>query len=155
MADSVVFVADGVFPEPSLPDSAGSLSKPRAGARLLGSASSEEGSCEGRLDAGHSPGEIEVAIGKRDQQMQVIVKQHDCLHQKRVQFSAMFDGLAEHHSRGVVFKEGCPMLGDQGEEECPTKLECTPIVGHIGFLLWGASTSKKSVGEYAYPTTDS
>lgn len=61
MADAVSFVADGVFPEAALPDTAGSLAQARGGTRLFAATGDKEGAREGGFDVGDPPGEIKVA----------------------------------------------------------------------------------------------
>ncbi len=46
MPNTVGFVADGMFPEPTLPDTAGSLAEAGVGTRLFVATGGEEGSRE-------------------------------------------------------------------------------------------------------------
>ena len=129
MAIAIVFVSNRVFPKPALPDAARPLADAGAESRLLAAAGGEVASREGGLDQGEPPGKIRVAIGQRDEQMQMTVQQHDRLQHKWVQRAAMLDGVAKQYTGGFVCEEGGPAFGDEGEEECAAGLNRPPIVG--------------------------
>ena len=147
MAIAVGFIADGVFPEAPLPDAARSLAEPGARSRLLAAAAGEERSREGGFDGCDSAGKIGIAIGQRDQKMQMIVQQDDRTQHKRVQLAAMLDGLAKQCARGIAVKDLCPPLGDNGEEERATGLNRPPIVGHRASLDQPVLPGNRAVGE--------
>ena len=148
----VGFIADGVFPEAPLPDAAGSLAETGARRRLLAATGGEERSGEGGFDRRYPAGEIRIAIGQRNQQMQMIVQKHDRIQHDRVQLAAMFDGLAKQCAGGIAVEDRCPPLCDEGEEESATGLNRPPIVGHRMIFDQRASAGNGAVGEYAHPT---
>ena len=84
MTVKIIFMANGVFPEPALPDAAGLLANAGIGAALFRATGREVGAGEPGFEKPQADGEVGIPARQRYEQVQVIGQQDDRVDFKRM-----------------------------------------------------------------------